>query len=389
MKLSSLLVPSTLVVLSLSGCGGQSTSVQGDEGMGERGGSESSGSGGSAATGGSFASGGSAMSRGGGSSSGGRGTGGSAGSGTGGVTACSDAIVASPVNNYSFSSILSFQTITVQPDRGLHFDWSGLTKDLLGHAVDPLTDVDGVDLAVWDLTPEELATKLRGDSLQAADISAIMWFYPEHSYTEASLFEFGAPGPLSPEEILVYFDADSFAPDEHTYTVMPRTGFEMGAGHRMIQAFTLDPASANTLVEVTNTSTRVEFKVDLESHRRTVISPGRGDITIDWTDLEVTAAGDPFDPYAISEVVVARYDESVAELEDRFFDLELIAEDIWRGEITSGTTAALSSLTNAAGEPFAGIDGNGAWFVALRCGYCRNPAPWYLSVLTPCAPGEP
>ena len=148
---------------------------------------------------------------------------------------------------------------------------------------------------VWNLTPEEVATEIRGNYLQAADISAVAWFYPEHIYTEASLFEFGAPDPLSPEDILEYFNADSFAPDEHTYTVMPRTGFEMGAGYRMIEAFTLDPASTNTLVEVTNTSTRVDFSVDLESHRRIVIPPGRGDITIDWTDLEVTAAGDRFE----------------------------------------------------------------------------------------------
>ena len=92
-------------------------------------------------------------------------------------------------------------------------------------------------------------------------------------------------------------------------------------------------------------------------------------------------------PTAITEVVVARYDESDAELESRFFDLDLVAEDMWRGEVHSATSTMLSSLTNAAGEPFAGIDGNGTWLVALLSSGSVSRAPWYLSILTPCAPG--
>jgi hypothetical protein len=65
-------------------------------------------------------------------------------------------------------------------------------------------------------------------------------------------------------------------------------------------------------------------------------------------------------------------------------DLELISEDMWQADVSSGTTLAFSSLRNDAGQPFAGIDGTGTYIVALVCGECQNPAPWYLSVLSPC-----
>ena len=37
------------------------------------------------------------------------------------------------------------------------------------------------------------------------------------------------------------------------------------------------------------------------------------------------------------------------------------------------------------GKAFTGISTSGTWIVALRCGSCRNPAPWYLTVLKPCS----
>ena len=100
----------------------------------------------------------------------------------------------------------------------------------------------------------------------------------------------------------------------------------------------------------------------------------------------MNALGDDFIPSVIAEVVVAHYDESVAELERQFLDLELIAEGIWRYDVPAETSVELSSLRDEAGQPFPGIDGNGTWLVALMCGdFCRNPAPWYLTVLVPCS----
>ena len=50
----------------------------------------------------------------------------------------------------------------------------------------------------------------------------------------------------------------------------------------------------------------------------------------------------------------------------------------------AGDSIDLSTLTDANGGPFPGIDCDGVWMAALFCGTCNNPAPWSITVLQPC-----
>jgi hypothetical protein len=301
---------------------------------------------------------------------------------------CTSAVVANPINNYSFSSILWFPPVSVRPNAELHFRWSAVARDFLGRALDPRRDIDMVELMLWRATHDTLRTKLRDGDLGQSDLAVVANVYTEKMLTEVSLFDFTSVGtPVTPEMILPFFDAASYPPDEYIYTVMIATGEELGAGTRMIQSFLLDPASTNTLVELTDTSTRLDYAVDLQSHEPTLIPAGSTNVTIDWTDMTENALGQAFIPNEITEVAVVRYDESIAEIESRFLEAELIAEDIWRLE-AAGTRASFAALSNAAGEPFPGISDAGTWLVALICRPCANPAPWYLSVLRPCPAGR-
>ena len=311
-------------------------------------------------------------------------------------------VSANPVNNYAFSSTLSFPPTLVMPDSELSFDWSAVTTDFLGHPVDPLADIDTVNLMLWKLTEEDLRVKLNDDALEQRDLAVIATVYTENATTSATLFEFTSIGtPLTPCEILPFVQApnpdpnahpecedgigDGFDPASHTYTVMTATGEVLGQGTRMIHAFKLDPMSTNTEVVVDTDSTGLEYSVDLASLEPLRVPAGTADITIDWADITVNALGNEFVTTSIDEVLVARYSLTPAELEAQFLDLDLIAEDLWRGDVPSDTNLALTSLApNAAGEPFTGIDAGSTWIVALVCGSCANPAPWYLSILTPC-----
>jgi hypothetical protein len=322
--------------------------------------------------------------------SGGGGTGGGSGSsgasGTGGGNACGAAITANVVNNYSFSSTLSFPPITVQPDTELTFDWSSVTTDFLGHPIDPRTGVDSVNLMLWHLTQEELQTKLNADALAQRDLAVIASYYTDNMVTEAPLFSFTSVGmPLTPEVILPYVSVSNYPPEDFTYTVMIAVGEELGQGTRMIQAFKLDPNSTNTRVSVTSTSTHLEYSVDMHSLQPTPVPAGTGAITIEWGAMTVNALGNEFYPTDITEALVAHYTQTPAELESQFLDLNLIHSGMWRGPVAAGTNISLSTFTNEQGQPFTGIDSSGTWIVALVCGSCRNPAPWYLSVLTPCS----
>jgi hypothetical protein len=44
-----------------------------------------------------------------------------------------------------------------------------------------------------------------------------------------------------------------------------------------------------------------------------------------------------------------------------------------------------TTLVDDAGNSFPGIDSTGTWLVALICTNCRNPAPYYLTILKPAA----
>ena len=385
------------VLLSFSSCGGQSVSRDGDRDetsgassddsdTGGRGGTSSGRGGASAATGGTGAATGGTTAAGmGGTSLGTGGSAGSAGSGTAGSGGCAQTIVASIANNYSLSSGLVFPPVSVRPDSELRFRWSGVTEDLLGHELDPRLDVDAVHLMLWKASPDNFQAMVHDDALRQRDLAVIMNVYTGQMLTETSLFEFTSLGmPVPPEDILPFFNADSYPPAQHVYTLMIATGQELGKGTRMIQSFTLDPASTNTLVEMTNDSTLVQYTADFAARERTLVAPGTNDITIDWTNLTVNARRQAFSPYDITEVVVARYDETVSELENQFLDLELIAEEMWRGYVESGTTASFSTLTDVDGRPFPGVSSDGTWIVALRCGRCLSPAPQYLHVFAPC-----
>ena len=383
------------VVLGSFACGGQSVTTGGDESRRDpgNGGASTAGTGGASAAGGGTSSGTGGSSRSTGGSSTGRGgssagTSGTAGSGAtgGGTQACTDTITATPDTNYSLSTMLSFPVVRVRPETELRFSWGGVTKDLLGHALDARSDIDMMQVMVWDLTPEEAATKIRDGYVRSEDLSAIATLYTEKMRTAGTLFELTNGGePILPEELLPFFDAEAYPPERHSYSVSLASGVEINSrGMRMLQFFTLDPASTNTLVEVTDDSTRLDYAVSLSARSPTLVPAFNPSVAIDWTDLLLDARG--YETYweNISEVVVARYTESVGELEARFLDLELIAEDTWRAEVPSGSTLSLSSLTNAAGQPFPGIDENGTWLVALLCWYCLNPAPSFMTVLSPC-----
>lgn len=287
-------------------------------------------------------------------------------------------------NGYAFTSSLSFQPITVSSDTNLMFDWSALTVDFMGHAVTP-ADIDMVMVVLWELTPEQLAERMNDDSLAQRDTENFATLYTTETQTSAQLLEMTMLGtPLTPEEIMPNFSIENYDPALFTYTLMAQSGTEPGQGTRMIKVFKLDPATTNATVALDNTSTTLSYTADLHSLTPSYVPAGTPALSIDWSTIATNAMGRTFSRTKINEVFVARYDESAAELEARFLDLELISEAQWRAEVVAGASMPLSNLVDASGVPFPGIDANGTWVLGLLCSDCANPAPWYLTLLKPC-----
>src|SRR5678815_5276358 len=65
---------------------------------------------------------------------------------------CTDGhIIADTQNNYAFTSTITLDPVTVKPMADLTFNWGGVTKDFLGHAVDPVADLDTIVVMLWGL----------------------------------------------------------------------------------------------------------------------------------------------------------------------------------------------------------------------------------------------
>lgn len=317
---------------------------------------------------------------------GGAGSSGSGGS-SGATGGCAEGTtVLSEKGDYKFSSTLTFPPIKVKPTADLTLDWSAVSKDFIGHDLKNATDINSVLIILWTLPLPDLQTKLNADSLSANDTATFpLSLETDGKAMSAPLTDLTLSGTkLTPMDRDPYFDATKYPPDKNTYTFIAATGTVTGQGTRMIQSFQLDPTSTNTTVKMTNDSTKLDYSVDLHSLESTPIPSGSSKIKLDWKDIKTNALATPFVARSVTKALVANYTESPAELEKKFLDLELIAKSAYRTDISSGTELNFADLKDDAGKPFSGITKDGTWIAAAFCGKCRNPAPWYLTILKPC-----
>ncbi|MBN2577117.1 MAG: hypothetical protein JXP73_21320 [Deltaproteobacteria bacterium] len=305
-------------------------------------------------------------------------------------------LMASASHNYAFQSAMTLPVIKVKPRAELTLDWGSVTTDIIGHNLDTKNDLNMVMVIPFSLSPTELAEKLNADTLEANDIviSPPLTLRTDGNNTTAKLFSFDLNGTaVTPEQITEYFDPDFYPPENHTYALAVASGTEVGQGIRKIQAFQLDPGSSNTDVKATNDSVKLTWSANLRDLTPTGLPAGEAAVTLDWGDMTTNAMNRDFDPTQITRAFIGRYDEGSGQLEKSMIDyvelsasgVQLVAPELYMKDIEIGTSVDLSTMKTKSGDKaFAGINESGTWLVALTCGVCRNPAPWYLSILKVC-----
>jgi hypothetical protein len=317
-------------------------------------------------------------------------------SGSPSPTCTNGTMVAAEANNYGFKSSIKLHPVTVKSMSDLTFDWGGVTKDFLGHAVDPVKDLNSIFVLLVNLPVAQLETQLDNDTFSQASIQITPPpLFSPNGQTSGSMFENFTVGGETIDLTTAgpYLDAATYTPANSTFAIVAQTGPNLGSNIRMLQQFQLDDSSTNTMVTLTNSSTTLTYTADLHSAHPTGVPAGTAALTLDWSQIPTNALGNPFDATSITSAIVGHYTQSLSELEGQFLDLQTIAQDLYTAPTPYGTTLDFTTLMDSAGNPFTGVTSDGTWLVGLICGMCQNPAPWYLTVLAPvpqpCAAAAP
>ncbi len=310
------------------------------------------------------------------------------GSGDGQPTMCTESVVAAEKNDYSFTSSISFNPVNVAQMSNLRFDWSGLTRDFEHHELSPTQDLRMAIVMFWDLPLAKFESELNADALFTSDliVSPPLSLLLPAGGTSAALYDFTInTTPVTPDMINPYFDATLYPPSSASFLVGVQSGTVLGRDLRMMQAFNLDPTATSSVVPITNDSMSLSYTADLHDLTPTTVPAGTPRMTLDWSQMNTNGLGREFDHGYVTDAIVGHYAETPAELEAKFLDLDQIALATYRAPIKSGFVLDFTTLKDDSGAAFPGIDSNGTWLVGLLCGNCRNPAPWYMTILKPCS----
>ena len=276
-------------------------------------------------------------------------------------------------NNYSWSGGLVIPSFQTAEHVDVHMDFSALTVDMLCHDMDPVADVDTLGLTRFPrLTQDEVATGLTNNSLLQADTNGYLSCEPgDETSCELSEFNFGG----------TFYDAiPTYDEAGGVYLLVAATGSTPGQGGLYLAFLEPLASSVETNVNLTDDCGVVDYDVNMEGLTKLEL-PAEGPWEIDWSNVSISGNGQPVVPGKLDEVLVGHYTQTPAEIQAQFTDLEPLASELYKLELTGGTDANLAGLADADGNPFPGFTTDGTWVLGLRCTSCTNPAPIFLTVI--------
>lgn len=316
----------------------------------------------------------------GGSATGGRG---SSDPGAGGAPdgESSAAVVLDDQNNYRAEVRLSIPTVETASARDLDICWADLDSDPRCDSLTPEADIDNIALLrMQDLSEEEVEEKLATGHLEMADVSGYFDYPTDHESTCAELSSLGFFGtPIDLEE---YYTES----EQTRYVLLFTQGTTPGLGAQSMLFLKPFAASANTTVNAVPGCGQLETSAELSSAMPVAV-PAQGPWTVDWSQLETDAFGNPLEPLFVDGLFIAFYeDASVQEIEQDVTQLQADASQLWEMEVPNQTAVDLSDArVGDEGAPFAGFDNGarGVWLLGLVCNSCLGPLPPALFVLEP------
>jgi hypothetical protein len=289
-------------------------------------------------------------------------------------------------NNYTTTASLTIPTVETTAGTDADICWSAVTNDLQCHPVSATADLDNVSLLrVAHLSQSQVQTRVAAGTLSQSDVAGYLDFHTDHSGTCTKLSDFSFFGTV------IDVPSEYIESSDYTYLLLFTKGTTPGQGARTMIFLKPSAASTNTKVDAPTGCGMLDFSADLSSLTKLVV-PTAGPWVLDWRDITRDGQGSDVPFEKIDGVTIGFYaGMTVADLQTRIFDIELIATNLWDIKLSGGRTADLATAKDrVSGAVFTGFDrtDTGTWMLALTCSKCQNPAPVLLTILQPGAGGS-
>ena len=274
------------------------------------------------------------------------------------------------VQNYSLQSDIVAENLITPSGVDMPVEWSGLTTDLQGREMDPTTEIDELRIIRFgSLTQEEIMEGIATDSLKQADITGFVNYSPEGGETSCMLTDFAFFNtPVDP--------AEHVAEGMGTYLFTALTGTY---DYRMFTFFEPLESVDEGGLSLNSASAVLTLTVDLGVSEFIPLEKTHHYI-IDWSGLTLDGYGHDLETSNIDQLMLARYTQSMEELEQDFVYLDGLGEETYQADVEERGEFDLMEATTTDGQAFEGFDGEGTWILALFCSTCVNPAPLFLGI---------
>jgi hypothetical protein len=286
-------------------------------------------------------------------------------------------------NGYKITVSSAVVSFSVKPSSELTIDWSALGHNLAGDPIDPRADIDDLVVGLVDAQASVLEQLLVDDEVGQAQLVAVWEAQTGEARTAASTFDLVPLNGVkqSQADLLGYFEADA-VPEGQSYFVMVSKGTTVGSGVQAFTVFSLDEASSDTTITLTDDLTTVIRGTYPPILPDPSIPAGIAGITLDFDQLDHDARGRAISWQNIVkvEVIMTSADASSGR---RNGLLDLPRDHVWQAPLDTVASVNLATLIDAEGNAFAGVDQEHGWLLALYDDRSLLPVPAYLVVLDP------
>jgi hypothetical protein len=284
-----------------------------------------------------------------------------------------DPLTFSDANNYSYSGTVDIPSFPTAERVNVEICFDAVTEDIQCHALDPAADIVTLGMGRFLLSEEELEDKLGGNTLQQSEATGYVEIQPQGQtcVNTGDLSFFGTPIDVPND----YYTGPA-------YMVLLTDTTTPAQGTRALAILLPSKDSDVTRVDLSPECGVLDFTADLASAASLPVS--EKDTEVDWSGVQSDGLGAQFDPTSPNLLTLAHYtDETVENLQDNFFDIELLADTQWNLDLKGEKVADLSTATTDGGDAFPGFESSGIYLLGLRDTGSPNPAPLFLTVLTP------